>query len=95
VIADQPAERQIHVILDNLNTHKKNDDWLAAHPNVTFRFTPTQRKLAQSSRNLVRHLPAEDIEQCKLPQHRATRAGHQCLHGRVQRERRSIRVAQT
>ena len=41
VIEDQPAGRQIHVILDNLNTHKKNDDWLAAHPNVTFHFTPT------------------------------------------------------
>lgn len=41
VIADQPAQRQIHVILDNLGTHKKNDDWLAAHPNVTFHFTPT------------------------------------------------------
>ena len=41
VVADQPAERQIHVILDNLNTHKKNEDWLAAHPNVTFHFTPT------------------------------------------------------
>ena len=41
VIAEQPVERQIHVILDNLNTHKKNEDWLAAHPNVTFHFTPT------------------------------------------------------
>ena len=41
VIADQPPERQIHVVLDNLNTHKKNDDWLVAHPNVTFHFTPT------------------------------------------------------
>ena len=41
VIADQPAGREIHVILDNLNTHKNNDDWLAAHPNVTFHFTPT------------------------------------------------------
>lgn len=41
VIADQPAERQIHVILDNLSTHKRNDEWLAAHPNVTFHFTPT------------------------------------------------------
>ena len=29
------------VILDNLSTHKKNDDWLTAHPNVTFHFTPT------------------------------------------------------
>lgn len=41
VVADQPAERQIHVILDNLNTHKKNEDWLSKHPNVTFHFTPT------------------------------------------------------
>jgi transposase len=41
IVADQPANRQIHVILDNLNTHKKNADWLAAHPNVTFHFTPT------------------------------------------------------
>ena len=41
VIEDQPVGRQIHVILDNLSTHKKNDDWLAAHPNVTFHFTPT------------------------------------------------------
>ena len=27
--------------LDNLNTHKKNEDWLKAHPNVQFHFTPT------------------------------------------------------
>ena len=41
VVADQPAGRQIHVILDNLSTHKGNHDWLAAHPSVTFHFTPT------------------------------------------------------
>ena len=33
--------RQLHVILDNLNTHKKNEPWLKAHPNVKFHFTPT------------------------------------------------------
>jgi hypothetical protein len=33
--------RTLHVILDNLNTHKKNEDWLKAHPNVQFHFTPT------------------------------------------------------
>src|SRR5216683_921627 len=32
---------QSHVILDNLNTHKKNEHWLKAHPNVHFHFTPT------------------------------------------------------
>jgi transposase len=40
VVAEHPG-REIHVILDNLCTHKKNDDWLAAHPDVTFHFTPT------------------------------------------------------
>jgi transposase len=34
--------REIHVILDNLNTHKpKRDGWLARHKNVHFHFTPT------------------------------------------------------
>lgn len=35
-------DRQIHVILDNLSTHKpKNDQWLRRHKNVHFHFTPT------------------------------------------------------
>jgi transposase len=35
--------REIHVILDNLNTHKPKDDrWLKRHPNVRFHFTPTK-----------------------------------------------------
>ena len=33
--------RQLNVILDNLSTHKKNEEWLKAHPNVKFHFTPT------------------------------------------------------
>jgi transposase len=41
VVADVPATQEIHVILDNYATHKKNDDWLALHPNVHFHFTPT------------------------------------------------------
>jgi transposase len=33
---------QIHVVLDNLSTHKpKHDRWLARHRNVHFHFTPT------------------------------------------------------
>lgn len=36
-----PANKDIHVILDNYCIHKKNEAWLAAHPNVTFHFTPT------------------------------------------------------
>ena len=41
IISDYP-DRQIHVILDNLSTHKpKNDMWLKRHPNVHFHYTPT------------------------------------------------------
>ena len=41
VVADVPASQEVHVILDNYATHKRNDAWLAAHPNVHFHFTPT------------------------------------------------------
>jgi transposase len=40
VVAAYPGQ-ELHVVLDNLNTHKNNDDWLQAHPNVSFHFTPT------------------------------------------------------
>ena len=42
IVAAHP-DTVIHVVLDNLKTHKpKNDRWLARHPNVRFHFTPTR-----------------------------------------------------
>jgi transposase len=42
LVRDLGSEQQIHVILDNLNTHKpKRDRWLARHRNVQFHYTPT------------------------------------------------------
>ena len=41
VVARHPG-KEIHVILDNLSTHKpKRDMWLARHPNVHLHYTPT------------------------------------------------------
>jgi transposase len=41
IVATHP-DKEIHVVLDNLSTHKpKNDQWLARHKNVRFHFTPT------------------------------------------------------
>jgi transposase len=41
VVADYP-DQEIHVVLDNLKTHKpKRDRWRARHKNVHFHFTPT------------------------------------------------------
>lgn len=42
VIDDLPADKEIHVILDNYCTHKRNSDWLAKYEGrVQFHFTPT------------------------------------------------------
>jgi transposase len=95
IVAEQPETRQIHVILDNLNTHKKNDDWLAAHPNVTFHFTPTSASWLISGRNLVWHLSAKDAQERKFWQHRPVMRGHSCVCRCLQRKRRPLRMAQT
>jgi transposase len=42
VVAELPPDKEIHVILDNYCTHKKNDDWLVKYEGrVQFHFTPT------------------------------------------------------
>jgi hypothetical protein len=42
VVADYPTDVELHVVLDNLTTHKpKHDHWLARHPHVHFHYTPT------------------------------------------------------
>ena len=42
VVAGQPQDKEIHVILDNYSPHKRNDDWLAKFEGrVQFHFTPT------------------------------------------------------
>ncbi len=41
LVADY-VDQEVHVVLDNLNTHKpKIDRWLPKHPNVHFYYTPT------------------------------------------------------
>lgn len=41
-IVAQFPDTELHVVLDNLNTHKpKHDRWLARHPQVHFHYTPT------------------------------------------------------
>jgi transposase len=41
IVAAYPQTR-LEVIMDNLNTHKKNEEWLERHPMVTFHYTPTR-----------------------------------------------------
>ena len=43
LVAGQPTERQIHVVLDNLSAHKTErvEQFLGEHPRMKLHFTPT------------------------------------------------------
>jgi transposase len=43
LLAELPSSETVeyHVILDNYCIHKRCDEWLGAHPNVFFHYTPT------------------------------------------------------
>jgi transposase len=42
VLAELPGDQEVHVILDNYCTHKRNQEWLAKYDGrVQFHFTPT------------------------------------------------------
>jgi transposase/DNA-binding transcriptional regulator YiaG/transcriptional regulator with XRE-family HTH domain len=42
-VARAYPEQELHIVLDNVSTHKTPDvrEWLAKHPRITFHFTPT------------------------------------------------------
>ena len=73
VIADLPAGKEVHVILDNYCIHKKNDAWLAAHPDASFHFTPTSASWLNQvevwfgilGRKALRGASFQDVEQLR------------------------------
>jgi transposase len=73
VVAQHPAT-ELHVILDNLNTHKpKHDRWRERHPWVHFHFIPTYSSWLNMvevwfsilSRQALRNLSATSIQQLR------------------------------
>jgi len=73
VMSEIPADKEIHVVLDNYCIHKKNNAWLAAHPNVYFHFTPTSASWLNQveiwfgilSRKALRGASFKDIEELR------------------------------
>jgi transposase len=55
VVASQPRTRDIHLIADNLSTHetKKVREFLASHPRVHIRYTPTYSSWLNQVETLV------------------------------------------
>ena len=75
IIAETPADNELHVILDNYCAHKRCDAWLAQHPNVHFHFTDV-RQLAESGRNLIWHPVAQSPARRQLQEHRRPASSH-------------------
>ena len=75
--------QKLHVILDNLNTHKKNEHWLKAHPNVQFSLHADERVLAQSGRGMVLDLAGAVAQRRLLHKSQTAPGAHRCPHQRI------------
>src|SRR5882672_2740962 len=72
--------RQLHVILDNLSTHKKNEPWLKAHPNVKFHFTPTSTSWLNQVEVWFSILQGQSLSGASFTSLKTAPAAHRCLH---------------
>ena len=94
VVADDP-DREIHVILDNLSTHKpKRDAWLARHKNVHFHFTPTHASWLNQVEIWFSILARSTLCGRQLHLGRPAARGDRRLHRQLQPARRALPVAQ-
>jgi transposase InsO family protein len=58
---DRLSAQGIHVVLDNLSTHKRNEAWLKRHPDVHFHFTPTSASWLSQIENWFSILPGKSL----------------------------------
>ena len=92
IVAAWP-DREIHVILDNLNTHKPRvDRWLPRHPNVHFHYTPTHASWMNQIEVWLSHPLERGLAKRVLQIDTGLATGHGPLHRSLQRERSSLPV---
>lgn len=90
VVAAFPR-RKLHVVLDDLSTHKKDERWLRKHPNVHFHFTPTRASWLNQVETWFSILQGQSLSGASF--HRPTAPGaHRCIHRRIQRNSRALRL---
>ena len=89
IVADHP-DRDIHVVLDNLNTHKpKRDGWLPRHPNVRFHFTPTHASWMNQVEIWFSILSRSALQGASFTSPTGPRS-HRCLRRTLQYPRQSV-----
>jgi transposase len=87
-------DRELHVILDNLNIHKKCDRWLKKHPEGPLPLHADTLLVAQSDRDLVFHPPRPIAHGRLVHLGRAVAGAHRCIHRSLQRDGHTLRLDQ-
>jgi hypothetical protein len=94
LVAEYP-DQEIHVVLDNLSTHKpKRDQRRVRHKNVHFHFTPTHASWLNQVRDLVLDPRPQRPQGRKLLLRPAVAPGHRRLHRGLQPNRHALPMAQ-
>ncbi len=93
VVAAYPKTR-LEVILDNLNTHKKNEEWLARHPLVTFHYTPTRASWLNQVEGWFSILQGQSLTGASFTSVEQLKEHIDAFIETLQRGRRAVRVDQ-
>ena len=91
-----PASLDVHVILDNLATHKTPavHKWLLRHRRFHFHFTPTYGSWMNPRRALVLRADHQEAAALRPPQRQRARRRHPSLGRPLEREPHPVRLAQ-
>ena len=85
--------RDLHIILDNLNIHKpKRDRWLARHPRVHLHYTPTHASWLNMIEVWFSILWRAALRDETFTAPHQVRRGDRCVRRRLQSDRSSVRV---
>ena len=104
LVALYEPDTELHVILDNLSTHKpKRDRWLACHPRVHFHYTPTHASwlnqieiwFSKLSRAALQGASFASVRELRQAAGRRASSGHRRLHRGSHPHRPALRVAQS
>jgi len=91
-----PAGLEVHMVCDNLATHKAPviRAWLARHPRFRLHFTPTRLVLDQPGRAVVRLLDRSDDPPRRAQERASPRSRHPRLDRELERQPAPIRLDQ-
>src|SRR5262245_1704978 len=88
--------KDLHVILDNLSTHKPKDDrWLKRHPDVQFHFTPTRASWLNQVETWFSILEGKSLGGASFTSVKQLQRTHRCFHRPLQSKPHAVCLDQS